>query len=112
MPLKLCSRVNHQLFVYNETFFCSTKICPRTHFSSLKSFGSVVCSLEAPKISEYCRRTRRLPYKLIFFTFPREQTTEPNDFREEKCVLEHILVEQKKFKCKQTAEGLLYYTCL
>ena len=51
----------------HSTFFCSTNICPRTHFSSLKSFGSVVCSLEAPKILEFCRRTCRQPYKSDFF---------------------------------------------
>ena len=31
-----------------------------------------------------------------------------NDFREEGCVLGSILVEQKNFHCKQTADCLLY----
>ena len=35
--------------------------------------GLAICSLEAFKVSAPCRRTRRLPYKVDFFTFPREQ---------------------------------------
>ena len=98
------------MFVYTPNFFRLTKICPRTHSFSLKSFGSVVvCSLGKVKTSIYKggnasvgkipRFCRLLENKL--------EITEPNDCREEKCVPGHILVEQKKLHCKQTADGLL-----
>ena len=38
---------------------------------------------------------RRLPFKVIFLTLFREETTEPNQTREEGCVLGPILVDQK-----------------
>ena len=75
-----------------------------------------ICSLEGrppQKISKSCQQIRRLPHKLIFsLCLFRDQTTKPNDFRQEKYVLAlgHILFHQKSLVCKQTAEGLLYFT--
>ena len=54
-----------------------------------------ICSPEALKILEFCRRTRRLPYKVNFLKFLGEETIELCDLGEEGIAPRHILIEQK-----------------
>ena len=92
--IHMYNRVNLKLFVYALNFFCPTKIFPRTHSSSLKSCCLVVCSTivcslgKVKKKSIYKGGDMSVGKIQRFWRLPElEQTTEPNNFREQECVL-------------------------